>query len=196
MKETKKLKLTSMDPTSYSDIEVECYVIKEMKDFVENYIEHLKNKGAFPREAIKTATVEARPAQIGEKVTTIPRVERDGKIYAISETENQVTIEGSMIVKNPDGEEYIVKPEIINDPNRYEKISEGVYKSVGAKPITFIIIEDDIVFPAPWGGEMYALKGAALNITNIERTYAIQNEAFNKTYKIISEKGKDSAIEK
>ena len=59
----------------------------------------------------KTARVSARLGKIGEEVDTRPRVRRDGKVYVIGETKGKVKVEGSMIVQNPDGEEYIVKPD-------------------------------------------------------------------------------------
>ena len=85
-----------------------------------------------------------------------------------------------MIVKNPDGEEYIVKPDKF--ASKYRATSEkGVYKPTDG-PIKYVEIDQDIAFTAPWGEEMYGVKGAVLNISSLDDVYAIQNEAFSKTY--------------
>ena len=174
--EKKKLILTSLNKEEYPDKEVECVVVKDMKV----YTQYLLENGAKVRYAQKTATVSARVGVVGEEVDTRPRVERDGKIYAIGETKGKVKVEGSMIVKNPDGEEYIVKPEKFE--SKYRPTSEkGVYKPTDG-PIKYIVLEQDIAFTAPWGEDMFATKGAALNISSLDDVYAIQNEAFRKTY--------------
>lgn len=41
---------------------------------------------------------------------------------------------------------------------------------------------------APWGELMYGLKGSVLNVTDLDNIYAIQNEAFSKTYTLIDSK--------
>lgn len=177
---TKALKLTSLDPNKYPDTEVECLVIDNMKEFVELYIKKLKEKGEYPKQAQKSTFVTARPGVIGEIVDTRPRISRNGNIYTIGETKNQVKIEGSMIVKSPDGEEYIVTSDTF--AKKYKQTSkEGVYEPM-AEPITYITLNHDIVFKAPWGEEIYAAKGAVLNISDLNNVYAIQNEAFKNTY--------------
>lgn len=176
----KTLKLTSLNPQEYPDLEIECRVVEDMKEFADFYIKELAKKGESAKKAKKTALVTARPGVVGEEVDTRPRVERDGKIYVIGETKGKVKIEGSMVVKNPDGEEYIVKPEAFN--KKYKATDkEGVYEPI-AEPIKYITLKHDIAFKAPWGEDMFGVKGAALNITSLDDIYAIQNEAFNKTY--------------
>ena len=178
--ETKKLKLSSLNPAEYPDVEVECQVVDDMKAFTKAYLKKLDRMGETPKKAKKTAFVVARQGIVGEEVDTRPRVERDGKIYVIGETKGKVKVEGSMIVKNPDGEEYIVKPEAF--AKKYKATKEkGVYQPV-AEPIEYITLKHDIAFKAPWGEDMFGLKGAVLNISNLDDVYAIQNEAFNKTY--------------
>lgn len=177
---TKTLKLSSLNSQEYPDIDIECQVVEDMKKFADNYIKEAEKLGEYPKNAQKTALVTAREGKVGEEVDTRPRVERDGKIYVIGETKGKVKFEGSMIVKNPDGEEYIVKPETF--AKKYKASDkEGFYEPI-AEPIKYIILNQDIVFKAPWGEDMYGVKGAALNITNLDDIYAIQNEAFNRTY--------------
>lgn len=109
MIETKKLTLFSLNESEYPSLEIECKFVNELKELVLNYV---LNKKANPvNVAKKIAPVTARLGTIGEKIDTRPRVERDGKIYVIGETMETVKIEGSMIVCNPDGEEYIIKPD-------------------------------------------------------------------------------------
>ena len=174
--EKKKLILTSLNKEEYPDKEVECVVVKDMKA----YVQYLLENGAKIRYAQKTASVSARVGVVGEEVDTRPRVERDGHVYVIGETKGKVKVEGSMIVKNPDGEEYIVKPDKF--ASKYRATSEkGVYKPTDG-PIKYVEIDQDIAFTAPWGEEMYGVKGAVLNISSLDDVYAIQNEAFSKTY--------------
>jgi len=178
--ETKKLKLVSLNPEEYTDIEIECAVIDDMKTFTTQYILQQGSRGIYPKSARKTAQVTARVGEIGEEVDTRPRVGRDGKIYVIGETKGKVKVKGSMIVTNPDGEEYIVKPDAF--AKKYKATDkEGVYEPVSS-PIIYIITEYDIAFKAPWGEDMFAVKGAALNVTDLDDVDAIQNEAFSKTY--------------
>lgn len=179
-KNVKKLKLISLDPSKYPDIEIDCHVVEDMKGYAEKLIERQKEKGITPKKAVKTSLVTARLGVVGEQVDTRPRVERDGKIYAIGETKGVVKVEGSMIVKNPDGEEYIVKPEAFN--KKYAATERpGVYKPI-AQPITYVTLPHDIAFKAPWGEDMYGVKGGVINVSSMEDIYAIQNEAFQKTY--------------
>ena len=186
---SKKLKLFSLNPNEYPDIEVNCKVIEDMTDFTKKYLEALKENNEEPKTAQKTALVTARPAVIGEVVDTRPRVERNGKLYVIGETKAKVKVEGSMIVKNPDGEEYIVKPETF--ARKYKKTEQkGVYQPV-SDPIKYVTLKNDIVFMAPWGEEMFGVKGAALNVSNLDDIYVIQNEAFNKIYSEYLEKNED-----
>ncbi len=177
---TKKVKLISLNPEAYPDEEVECRIIDDM----ESYVKALIQQKQKVQTAQKNAVVTARPGKIGEKVDTRPRVERNGKIYVFGETKSEVTIDGSMIVKNPDGEEYIVTPKTFAEKYQ-ETETPGVYKSV-SKPINYIVLQENVVFKAPWGTEMFALKGGVLNVSNIHKVYAIQNEAFNKTYATLS----------
>ncbi|MDD4351233.1 MAG: hypothetical protein PHP83_03530, partial [Clostridia bacterium] len=178
--ETKTLKLTSLNTTEYPDKEIDCVVVDDMKQYATAYVEYLSSKGKYPQKAKKTSVVEARLGLVGEEVDTRPRVQRDGKIYVIGETKGKVKVEGSMIVKNPDGEEYVVKPEAFS--KKYKKTEkDGWYEPI-AEPIEYVVLQQDIAFKAPWGEDMFGVKGAAINISNLDDIYAIQNEAFNKTY--------------
>lgn len=67
---------------------------------------------------------------------------------------------------------------------------KGVYQPV-SDPIKYVTLKDDIVFMAPWGEEMFGVKGAALNVSNLDDIYVIQNEAFNKIYSEYLEKNED-----
>lgn len=177
--EIKKLMLNSLNKQEYSDKEIDCKVVENMKEYAGRLVEQALQNGGV-QIAKKTVKVTARLGQVGEEVDTRPRVERDGKVYVIGETKGKVKVEGSMIVVNPDGEEYIVKPEAF--AKKYQATSEkDVYLPI-AQPISYVILTEDIAFKAPWGEDMYGCKGAALNVSNLDEVYAIQNEAFKKTY--------------
>lgn len=186
--EKKTLVLSSLNKEEYPDKEVDCKVVDDMKDYASKLVQEAIANGGV-RVAKKTVKVKARLGKIGEEVDTRPRVERDGKVYVIGETKGKVKVEGSMIVVNPDGEEYIVKPEAF--AKKYEATAEeGVYLPVAA-PISYVILLEDIAFKAPWGEDMYGCKGAALNVSSLDDVYAIQNEAFAKTYTEIEREDED-----
>lgn len=94
-----------------------------------------------------------------------------------------------MIVKNPDGEEYIVNPDKFAAKYK-ETETPGVYQPI-AEPIQYIPVVESIVFVAPWGEEMYAVEGAVLNVSELDKVYAIQNAALKKTYAPLDEQAKD-----
>lgn len=178
--ETKILKLYSLNTEEYPNIEIECLVIEDMKAYSQAYLDFLAKNGEYPKTAKKTSIVTARPGIVGEEIDTRPRVERDGKIYVIGETKGKVKVEGSMIVCNPDGEEYIVKPEAF--AKKYQATqTPGEFLPV-AEPIKYVTLPHDIAFKAPWGEDMFGVKGGVINISNLDDIYAIQNEAFSKTY--------------
>ena len=174
--ETRKIVLTSLDKEKYPDKEIECVFIEDMQQ----YVQYLLENGAKVGYAQKKVTVTARVGIVGEEVDTRPRVERDGKTYVIGETKGKVKVEGSMVVKNPDGEEYIVKPDKFESKYR-ETEEKGVYKPTDG-PIKYVVADRDIAYIAPWGELMFVLKGGILNISNLDDVYGIQNSAFEKTY--------------
>ena len=174
--ETRKIVLTSLDKEKYPDKEIECVFIEDMQQ----YVQYLLENGAKVGYAQKKATVTARVGIVGEEVDTRPRVERDGKTYVIGETKGKVKVEGSMVVKNPDGEEYIVKPDKFESKYR-ETEEKGVYKPTDG-PIKYVVADRDIAYIAPWGEPMFVLEGGILNISNLDDVYGIQNSAFEKTY--------------
>ena len=49
---TKKLKLISLKPEEYPDLEIECQEIVDMKAFVEYYMQELAQKGEYPLDII------------------------------------------------------------------------------------------------------------------------------------------------
>jgi len=178
--EQKKVTLTSANPEKYPDIDIICGVIDDMEKFTKEYVEYSKSIGEGPQKVRKTAQVSAREAKVGEVVDTRPRVERDGNIYYLGETKGVVKVPGSFIVTNPDGEEYIVKPDAFG--KKYAPTdTPGIYKPI-AEPAEVIKLHHDIIFKASWGEEMVGLKGGVLNISNKKDVYAIQKPAFDKTY--------------
>lgn len=137
--------------------------------------------------AQKTAVVSARAPQLGEEVDTNPRCVIDGKTYTFSETKRVITekdIElNSVLVKNPDGEEYVLKGEKF--VRTYDEV-EGGYQPVDM-PRKFVTITKNISFKAPWGEKMFAPKGSKLCIQNLDSrdVYSVTNSAFDSTYQEI-----------
>lgn len=188
-KKVEILTLKSLNEKEYLDKDVECLFIDDMPNFVNEYVEELTRHGIELQQAQKTVKVKARLGVVGEQVDTRPRVERDGKIYTIGETKGTVKVEGSMIVTNPDGEEYIVKPDVFDKKYSATK-EEGVYIPK-TQPVQYFITDVDVAFTAPWGEKMFATKGSAIIVASPTDVYAVTNEAFNKTYTPIVEQKKD-----
>lgn len=194
VEETRILKLNSLDKEKYADKEVECLIVEDMPTFVAEYMDELDKQGKGLETAQKTVKVIARQGVVGEQVDTRPRVERDGKIYVIGETKGTVKIEGSMIVTNPDGEEYIVKPDAF--AKKYVATNEpGVYMPVSS-PVKYFITDKDISFTAPWGETMYATKGASIIVSSPTDIYAVTNEAFKKTYSQVRQNNSEKEFSK
>jgi hypothetical protein len=172
------LKLTSLNPEKYPDLEVEFKTIDDIK----SYAEKIVNKSSV-QFAQKTALVKARLGVLNEEVDTRARVIYNNLLYLIDETKSKVTIDNAMVVTNPDGEEYIIKQDkFIKRYRSTEK--KDIYLPI-ADTIKYIIINENIVFEAPWGKNMFAVKGAALNITDSKDIYCIQNCLFESTYSIV-----------
>lgn len=171
----KIITLYSTNKEKFEDVTVDCKVV-DIKQYV---LDELKKQKT--QKAKKYFYVKAKPGKVGDKVITKPVIERDGKEYFLNETESAVQVEGSMIVINPMGEEYIVKPEAF--AKKYKKVEskEDTYIAV-AEAIDYIKLTEDIVFTASWGEEMVGLKGGVLNVSNLNDIYCIQNTCFANTY--------------
>jgi len=173
----KTIKLFSLDEKLYPNIDIEIEIIEDTADKIED----ISDKKVFP--AIKTATVQARPAVAGEEVDTRPRVEVDGKIYTFSETKKTVTEQeqndGAMIVKNPDGEEYLIKSATIFK-NKYEKTKSGYVAIDGVKK--FVKSNGNYAIKTNWGAEQIVLAGSYFCVEDKSDIYGVTNIAFEKTY--------------
>jgi len=130
----------------------------------------------------KKGKVMARPAQAGETIQTHTK---DGL-----ETTNTAN-EGDYVLKNPGGEEYIVKPDVV--AKRYELEGPGqeegwsVYKAKGqVKAIQYnpqaLEMPDSIQFQAPWGENMALKSGDMIATTDGREIYRIARSEFDQTY--------------
>lgn len=178
----KTVKLYSLQPEKYPD--------KVMKvQFIENHGEKLDEICTNEvLSAVKTATVKARRAQLGEVVDTRPRVTVGGKKYTFSETKQVITEDkvksGAIIVTNPDGEEYVISSlEKFN--SKYKSDGKGGYVSIDTEK-KFRVSNGNYAIRASWGEEQIVLKGSLFCVENPEKAYGITNSAFNSTYNIVS----------
>jgi hypothetical protein len=125
----------------------------------------------------KTATISARPATVGEEISTVMK---DGHV----ETKNFAKA-GDFVVTNPDSERYIVPGEKFlkkylptDNPNIYKP---------NAGPVSAMPLTEDVKFKAPWGEEMAIKKGGVLVRGGPNDIYGIQPEEFKNTYSIIDQ---------
>lgn len=174
---TKKVTLFSLDPKSYPNVEIEV-------EIVENTAEQLDEISAPQvEEAIKFATVQAKAAKAGQVVDTRPRVNYQGRVYTFSETTQTITPEkesaGAMVVKNPDGEEYVIATRAKFD-SKYEQ-TEGGYRAVdGVKP--FRKATKNVAIQTSWGEEQIVVEGSMLCVADEKDIYSVTNAAFEGTY--------------
>jgi len=129
--------------------------------------------------AKKSVTVIARPAVDGEIIETI-------LANGHKETENTATA-NDMVVTNKGGEQYLMSKEKFDD--RYEPTEkEFCYQAKGQ--ISYVGIEQDTTFIAPWGKEITILAGGVICSPYPEgekkEVYGIAGDEFKETYETIS----------
>ena len=174
---TRKVKLYSLNPKEYPDIEMEFKVIEDIAKSINNV--------ASPEivKAKKVAVVKARKAKEGEIVDTRPRAIVDGKVYTFSETKQVITKEkadkGAIIVTNPDGEEYVIAS-AEKFAAKYEKCDGGFKAIDGVKK--FRKCEEDCIISTSWGEEQIIPKGSMFCVEWENDIYGVTNAAFEATY--------------
>ncbi len=142
----------------------------------QNTLKFLDIPTGKPAHYAKSARIQARPAQEGEKIVTVLK---DGT----QETEN-IANDGDWVVTNPSGEQYIVPGEkFAQKYEPAEELGEGWYKPTGL-PQTFIQIHRELKIKASWG-EQYLGSGSFLNITKPEDVYGVAEEEFKETYELV-----------
>lgn len=108
--------------------------------------DEMTKKFASARIFAKKGKVQARTAVAGESLQTVLA---DGTV----ETSNTAE-EGDVIVTNPGGEQYILKPD--NFAKRYETTEDdGVYRAKGMARAFTNPTAADIQITAPWGELQY-----------------------------------------
>jgi hypothetical protein len=153
--------------------------ISDMKEYVQQQLD----KGVTPQLYAKTARIEAREGVVGEVVVTKMK---DGH----EETKNTVKEKGDMIVRNPNGEEYIIDAKTFAKKYEKDPTNDKQYRPKGGAQ-SFISVKEDIEFKAPWGEEMSIKAGGMLNISGKDTgdIYGIQKQEFHQTYAPCDENG-------
>ena len=145
---------------------------------IRDYVEGVFWEGKKAQYFVKKAFVEVREAKVGEEVVTYVM----GRNYIpVEETRQVVEEKDQFVVKNPNGEVYVVSGKELT--SRYELVDaeKGIWNAI-AKPRRLIQIEEDITFPAPWGGDMNIQKDGWLNIDDMNGIYGINPAEFNQTH--------------
>lgn len=145
---------------------------------VPNLADYIQQQGLQMRQASKFQRINARPAQEGERITTIAS---DG----VSETTN-VAGQGDWVVNNvsnPDNQ-WIIDGKTF--AKKYVPVNgqQGVYMPKGG-PMNAAQINEPISFTAPWGETMNIDKGGYIlqDPTNPNDIYGISGKDFDNTYK-------------
>lgn len=148
-------------------------------------------------QAQKTATVQARQLKEPSVVDTRVRTIVGGRAYVFEETTNTAPM-GSIVITNPDGEEYVIKDkfdknnnliksavEIFNEKYQMAEDGSGFVSKEG--PRHFMPITKDITFEASWGEKIFAPAGSMLCIEYGQgEEYSVTNSAFNSTYEVVT----------
>jgi hypothetical protein len=133
--------------------------------------------------AQKTALVQAEVVPTGTQVTTRMK-------NGLVETHNVAKGDNTMLVTNPDGEQYLVGSEKFS--KRYD--ARGDLYSPKSSPVKTIQVREDVSFTAPWGEEMKIARGGVLVNAGENDIYGIQREEFANTYTRLKTKP-DQSIE-
>ena len=157
-------------PDMYRQIDPK-YFVKRTK-----IIEEIKNKPFHyePHYYAKRAWISARPGKVGEEIVTVMKDNH-------KETKNTVKNEGDMVVTNPSGEQYIIEAKTFAKKYEIDPHNPERYRPIGGLQ-EFMILKENVMFEAPWGEQMMIKKGGALNVTNMDEIYGIQQSEFNETY--------------
>jgi hypothetical protein len=186
----KQALLTSLNPEKYPNTSIECLIMENPEKELSNFVDTTQP----PIMAKKSCTVGARRAVLGEKVITGPIVDYKGNQYRFDEATRVVgekdIANGAMIVKNPDGEMYLVNENKFLE--QYGEIQNGgqkveAYAAQGA-PKPFQKATASFCIPKPSWGEgvyQYVLEGSMVNVEKPNNPTAITNVAFDNTYGLI-----------
>lgn len=176
-------------PDMYRQIDPKRYAENQKYEWVSGYDTGWKSvqrarKDYSPKYYAKSARISARPGKVGEEIITVMK---DGH----KETKNTVKNEGDMVATNPSGEQYIIDAKTFAKKYEIDPSNPEQYRPVGG-PQEFITLKENVMFTAPWGEKMMIKKGGALNVTNMDDIYGIQQAAFQETYAPCDENGRFS----
>ncbi len=126
------------------------------------------------RTAIRTGEIFAKPAQIGEMLTTV----NDGFLVTILSADK-----GDWKVIASHGNQYFLSQEKINRFYDQDPMRPDVFVP---KPITRRVVEltADVRFFAPWGTLQYAQKGDMLMSVDESDIYAVPKVFFDNEYRV------------
>lgn len=139
------------------------------------------------RKVKKISKIEARIGIYKERIKTI-------MANGLKETVNIVDVDkktGELdnVITNPAKEQYIINHQIFHKKYKKDPKHPNKYASRGLINLA-ARINEDIVFKAPWGKDMYLEKGGYIIINSKTDIYGIQEQEFKNTYKFIKSNAK------
>lgn len=138
-------------------------------------------------KAIKNGFVHARKANWGEHVTTVTAEGVETKnVTALGDMVVTATDKmGTPVLKNGHPNIWVVKENVFNE--KYTRVTSDIYRPKGNEQ-SFMVLDHDVEFLAPWGETQRIKKGGVINISRFDDMYGIGKEEFKDTYSILEEK--------
>lgn len=153
-------------------------------DNINDYVLDLVKNGAPVITGKKTATVQAEQGTPGQVITT--EIDKTTNTVKVDENGNP-----DWVVTNPGGERYVVTHD------KFTKLYEAEPDKPGefSKKATQMLVpcNETVEFTPSWGGSFTVEKGGYFTINGHNDIAGIQKEAFDQTYRILSQDDADRA---
>ncbi len=171
-------------------------MIENIKEYVENGI---IDGSLIPVEAIKVAPIKARRGLLGETIISWS-VDQEGnplkeKVSSVTLDENgepgwvatKIDNFGNPIIdQNGNTNEWIISNDVFLKSYEQDPENPELFKKI-AIPQKFVQINETITFNDRYNGLYTLAMGGYLNITNLDKIYAVSERDFTDTYKIVSD---------
>lgn len=156
---------------------------------IENIIDYVLKLRLNGAEVKLYARFERIKARQGKFFEMIENKSRDGLVVKKEYvTRDDVTKQLDWIITLDNGRQMIMKDSTFKNKYKVFNEEEGLYISKAIE--SFVQVDDDIKFNAPWGEVLCINKGDYLNITNPSKIFGVKKDNFHKYYAECDANGK------